>query len=396
MADPEAFLTHLLPLMAVAGLSNVPSEAPAGQSSESTSKDPELAVQKLQSDLKRAFLTQKRTPTSSTSSAFDVWDHSRGTTADFHVTLVDKNKPFIPRKAKAVDPAASITSLHSPISPLSPGSPLHPDGIMNPVFIKKHRDMLPSVFVLVLRLWERPAETPLLPQSNTQLEEERIKDQELVQEIQDRKKQTSERGIKLAVVLLVSQELYDLSSTSSGDLDYRLGLIRRASGLDARGSLFVITSGLPMSQIYAFVASLKSQLFEAAQDYYREHGRRSRRKKGRVGTISMSSARPLRAHSPESASSAPAAPLGPQGWTVRYDYKMAVFAEFRQELPVALKHYEDAYVALIDMFAANSSNTNATTSLFPRSKRFNEAKVLADTICFKVRSFSFCTGSPSI
>lgn len=386
--------------MAVAGLSHVSAEAPAQDQQESesssTTKTPEAAVSTLQSDLKRAFLTRKRTPTSSTSSAFDVWDASRGTAADFHVALVDQHMHFIPRKAKPQSDStasSSATSLHSPISPLSPGSPLHPDGIMNPVFIKKHRDMLPSVFVLVLRLWEPPPQPPTTEGApSSAAAEERTQDQQLVQDIVDRKRQTAERGIKLAVVLLVSQQLYDTSNATTGDLDYRLGLIRRASGLDSRGSLFVVTSGLPMPQIHAFVASLKSQLFEAAVDYYREHGRRARRKRGRVGTISMSSARPLTAASSGATATAsrtassgvvPAAPLGPPGWTVRYDYKLAVFAECRQELPVALKHYEDAYATLMEMFAANASNANAATSLLPRTKRFNEAKVLIDTICLK-------------
>jgi trafficking protein particle complex subunit 11 len=32
-----------------------------------------------------------------------------------------------------------------------------------------------------------------------------------------------------------------------------------------------------------------------------------------------------------------ARPLRPEGWTVRYEYKMACFAEFRGEFEVALK-----------------------------------------------------------
>lgn len=33
-----------------------------------------------------------------------------------------------------------------------------------------------------------------------------------------------------------------------------------------------------------------------------------------------------------------ARPLRPEGWTVRYEYKMACFAEFRGEDEVALKY----------------------------------------------------------
>jgi len=30
-------------------------------------------------------------------------------------------------------------------------------------------------------------------------------------------------------------------------------------------------------------------------------------------------------------------PLGIQGWMIRYDYKLATFAEFRQEMEAAIK-----------------------------------------------------------
>lgn len=70
--------------------------------------------------------------------------------------------------------------------------------------------------------------------------------------------------------------------------------------------------------------------------------------------------------------------LRPEGWTVRYEYKMACFAEFRGEDEVALKHYQDAYSTLVLMFGS-------TAILPPRTKRWAEAKVLADCINVKVR-----------
>jgi hypothetical protein len=80
---------------------------------------------------------------------------------------------------------------------------------------------------------------------------------------------------------------------------------------------------------------------------------------------------------------------------VRYEYKMACFAEFRGEDEVALKsvtfyhfrrdghtellrHYQDAYATLMIMFGS-------TAILPPRTKRWAEAKVLADAIHVKVR-----------
>jgi hypothetical protein len=62
---------------------------------------------------------------------------------------------------------------------------------------------------------------------------------------------------------------------------------------------------------------------------------------------------------------------------VRYEYKMACFAEFRGEFEVALKHYQDAYSSLLTMFGS-------TAILPPRTKRWAEAKVLADCINLKI------------
>ena len=93
---------------------------------------------------------------------------------------------------------------------------------------------------------------------------------------------------------------------------------------------------------------------------------------------------------------APAQPLRAQGWIVRYEYKMACFAEFRGEEEVARKcarfvnlgvstspnvpfrrHFQTSWEILLDMFGS-------TAILPPRTKRWAEAKVIADCISVKV------------
>lgn len=44
---------------------------------------------------------------------------------------------------------------HSPISPLTPGSPVFPDGLIPPAWVRKHREILPSVVVGFYDLWHR-------------------------------------------------------------------------------------------------------------------------------------------------------------------------------------------------------------------------------------------------
>lgn len=87
---------------------------------------------------------------------------------------------------------------------------------MHPTWIRKHRELLPSVFVLVLRLYEfghanqdgtAPSadEVDVGPLDKEKIETQR--DTELVNEIVNRKRACAERGIKLAVVLLTSREM---------------------------------------------------------------------------------------------------------------------------------------------------------------------------------------------
>lgn len=77
--------------------------------------------------------------------------------------------------------------------------------------------------------------------------------------------------------------------------------------------------------------SLQEALYEPALEYYTNHSKRVRRKRNRHSQA----ATPYSVGQP--IGSAPARPLRPEGWTVRYEYKMACFAEFRGEDEVALK-----------------------------------------------------------
>ncbi|GAA5897386.1 hypothetical protein JCM8208_003259 [Rhodotorula glutinis] len=351
---PNEFTAHHHPLLFVAGL------APPPSSSHNTS-DPFTL---LQHDLARTLASPR---------SFPLWDSSRATATpgatSFHAVLVDKNLRFPPLKARpatssAQQPAptapSSTAALHSPISPLTPTSPLYPDGLIAPIWVRKHRELVPAVFVLVLRLHESAPGSNRSP--DDRLDEERQADIDLVRDIVDRRRTTLERGTKLAVVLLCSRELLDDPA-----LDLRLSLIRRQSGLDSRASLFVI-SPVPHAEVANFCASLEQELYPAALDYYREHGRRVRRKRTRQAP--------------------PGAALSDRGWTVRYDYKLALFAEMRSEIEVSLKHYEDCYDALVDLFAQPDL-------LGARTKRWAEAKVLADCVSIKVSKMYLYLNEPA-
>lgn len=247
---------------------------------------------------------------------------------------------------------------------------------MTPIWIRKHRDMIPSAFVLTLQLWEPPSSARNVTENFVngipnydkkadaeEIEQQRNYDHQLIVDIVERKKTTTERGIKLAVVILTSRTMLD-----NPELDSRLSMIRKQSGLDSRASLFVLSPVLD-EEIVSFTQTLKSELYESSMDYYREHSRRVRRKRSRASLVQSTTY--LKPGQPV------ITPLAPQGWNVRADYKLATFAEFRQEYEVALKSYEDAWEGLSQMFSS-------TATLPPRTKRWAEAKVLIDCINMKV------------
>jgi trafficking protein particle complex subunit 11 len=123
-----------------------------------------------------------------------------------------KDVRFPPRKMPPPDEQPYVTT-HSPLSPLTPSSPLHPDGLIAPIWIRKHTTLVPAVFVLFTRLYEHPPpqtpRSPLdLPQSDPDREaEERAHDSALAAEIAGRKRNTGERGMKLTVVLIASRRM---------------------------------------------------------------------------------------------------------------------------------------------------------------------------------------------
>lgn len=91
---------------------------------------------------------------------------------------------------------------HSPLSPLTPTSPLYPDGLIAPVWVRKHTEMVPSVFVMFLRLYESP-DTERETDETRRVKEQEM-DDGLVKEIGERRRRLGERGIKLTVVLMAS------------------------------------------------------------------------------------------------------------------------------------------------------------------------------------------------
>lgn len=197
---PAELLAQLSPVMFAAGL-----DPPANTQEKLKTQD---SFTTLTLRLREALINQKKAA---------IWQPEKSKT--FQVILVDKAVRFPPRKlVSADDPGHSAA--HSPLSPLTASSPLHPDGLIAPIWIRKHTTLLPSVFVLFMRLFEPPpSDSPLdLPDTERDRQrehDERHHDTDLAAEIALRKKDTNERGIKLTVVLIATRKMLGMSAQFS-------------------------------------------------------------------------------------------------------------------------------------------------------------------------------------
>ena len=106
---------------------------------------------------------------------------------------------------------------------------------------------------------------------------------------------------------------------------------------------------------------LRQSQYPFAMDHYRLRFNKTKRRRPRIPPALPN--QPL--------------PLDAKGWSVRTNFKLAAYSEYKQELDAAIKFYEIAYSELTDLFSS-------TAILPPRSNRWTEARILADSISYKV------------
>ncbi|RAR08533.1 Gryzun trafficking through golgi-like protein [Stemphylium lycopersici] len=246
--------------------------------------------------------------------------------------------------------AATSWVLHSPISPLSPGAPSFPDGVIAPAWVAKHQHYVPSVYLSFFNFTTDPI-TNSLHDNQLKTEINKIKGQI----------QKSNHRTKYVVVLLSDKTILE-----APDIEDRLAVIRRATGLDPKNSLFFLPPRTSRVELQAFVTSILAILQPICVEYYRDLTKHARRKKGR-GTVPPPTAPPTRGTSQT---------LSYPGWGVRYDFKLGVFAEFRQEMDAAQRHYSAALEALF-----GPEGLFETTASW--SPRWDEIRLLSDIIALR-------------
>lgn len=240
--------------------------------------------------------------------------------------------------------------LHSPLSPLTPGATLFPDGLLDTKWIDKHQDLVPSAYLSFYNFTSDPNLATL-------------HDNQFKTDINNIKNILNKSAYKTRLIVAL---LSETPGVPSSDVEERLSNIRKATGLDSKTSLFFLPPQSSPVEIEAFVETIYFTIYPLCIEYYRDLSKHSRRKRNR-GVVPPPTAPPT---------SGTSQTLTGQGWNVRYDFKLGVFAEFRQEMDVAVRSFESGYEALL--------GEEVLETIATWSPRFNEGRLIADVFAIRV------------
>lgn len=236
---------------------------------------------------------------------------------------------------------------------------------MSHIWLRKHHSVLPAIFISFFELYTETNDVRL----------QNIKDNEVIAAINSSKKQFAATSSNPLSATIGSDEskgsghrtrfvvviLSEGSILSSPQIDERLGLIKRSTNLTTNTTFFFLPVNASTVELQHFVSSLLLTLHPVALDYYRELSKHARRKRNR-GSIPPPTIPTSRA-------------LSSQAWTLRYELKLGIFAEFRQEMDIAGRNYETAYEKLLAEVFETTSSWN---------ERWKEARLLADILSLRI------------
>lgn len=244
--------------------------------------------------------------------------------------------------------SSTNSELHSTLSPLSPTSPLFPDGLFSTSWMSKHQQHVPSVLLCFFDL-------------KADLSISHHQDDQLKTEIGRVKTALSRSGYRTRLAVVI------LSDEGSSEIEERVSNLRRTTGLDPKTSFFTLSKPRTQAEITAFVCNTLVALQPVCIDYYRDLTKHSRRKKNR-GYIPA----PTGSNAKGTSQS-----LTTSGWHARYEFKQGIFAEFRQEMDAAERHFA---FAIDELF--NAEGVLESTPIW--SLRWTEARILADITAMRV------------
>ncbi|KAB5566526.1 Gryzun, putative trafficking through golgi-domain-containing protein [Coniochaeta sp. 2T2.1] len=348
---PRASLDHNVPLLVTLGIPS--DESPYNPALEPTLKDQATLVRSeeapLESDQAQALLgyildrDASDLPWNGLQDALSKYK--------FRVRTAARTLLLPPRRARlpdGIEPPQSPAVLHSPFSPLSPVSSLYPDGLVDTRWLRKHQELVPSVLLTFYSL-------------TSDLTQATLRDNRIKSDINAIKNALIQSGYKTRLAVVV---LGDNTRPSGDGTQDRLENIRKLCGIDTK-SFFFVPPQETQEGLERIVENTLTTLYSHATEYYRDLGRHARKKRSR-GVAPQPTVPPTTGTSRS---------LSLQDWNVRYDFKSAIFAEYRQEMDAAWRSFEQAYENLL---------SSEVVELIPSwSPRWDEARLLADIIAIR-------------
>ncbi|KIW12910.1 hypothetical protein PV08_08097 [Exophiala spinifera] len=361
-AYPDDYTLHNLPLLLVSGLADGNHSTPEPRSRTYPFLQDGGFMIRIDAPNVRGPLAEQLLQAFNSQDASNVPWHSRSVTARngkiYKIATVGRIYTLPPRKAPPppYSPRLSATVangspppplvLHSPLSPLTPISPLYADGIFSPLWITKHQSRIPCAFLTCFSLTSDPHTSSL-------------HDNKLKSEVGNIRSVLSSTNYKTKLVVILIGDGF----INASDLEDRCYTIRRSGGLDGK-SIFFLPHNASAVEVTEFVSSVLSTLHSPCVEYYRDLSKHCRRKRNR-NVVPQPTIQPGVSH---------VLPL--QGWNVRYEFKLGVLAEFRQEMDAACRNYETAYDALF--------SPEVIETIADWSPRFHEARSLADVMALRI------------
>ncbi|KAF1826532.1 uncharacterized protein K489DRAFT_312516 [Dissoconium aciculare CBS 342.82] len=367
-AYPAHYVEHNLPLLLVSGL------ASSGDGTEGTSttlpkrhesgtriitESPKCQSMQLNSALRAIDGSNEPCNTLALPGPAGIMRYKIKTVGRSYMLPARKAAPM-PQSPGADGLTPRNTELHSPLSPLSFGSPIFPDGIMTPAWFAKHQGDVPAVFLAVFTF-----DTGEAAAKNDEL---------LKSDINVIRNALNRSGFRtrLAVIMVGNQSILQ-----APEIEERLASIRRATSLDAKTGIFYMPPMPTQSECTIFVQNTMLALQASCVEYYRDLSKHARRKKARSGTAPQLLS-PLVGAAQSTSTS---------GWNVRYEIKQGAFAEFRQEMDVAERHYA---VAIEELLSPEGGVFETTVNWSPR---WDEARLLCDSLAIRVLRCHLWVGS---
>jgi hypothetical protein len=234
-------------------------------------------------------------------------------------------------------------------------SPIAPGEFFSLRWVQKYLYLLPATFLVFARL------PPLAPELRPGAD-----DNILIQRLQALKLQLEKRHVRMIVVLV-----HDSAVAANVKLSDRRKYFRKQLDLK-KASLYFLSAGTTGSELCRFCETLVNACYSIAQDFYADAAKRVRNRSSGIDK-----------HGADPAVTAL--------WRLQYQYKQAVFQEFRQDLSETVRMYESTY---------ESASEYLTSLPLPRSAQditlWSKLRRLLDILAFKIINFALLTRTPSI